>query len=207
MTLSDFLTELSQSGVGVVTSDAPLRPGEGWQEVLRQWDVERRLDLALDPPTLSLRAGEWAAIRLYRGCQSLVCREMPAPEIQRFLAVPCPEAHSPSVDYSVDLVFRFLPDLVAFARRVAQGDPLVAELLQLARAWPLSSVGIAGVGEVDPSAFLGDPSLLQLYVDRILATHDTTRLHHDLVLPAVRMALGAFPELSPAVAAALSTAV
>ena len=205
MTLTDFLTGLSEHGVAVVVSDAPLQPGEGWQDIMRGWDAQRRMELAFDAPALSLVAAEWAALRLYRGCQALVCRDMPPQDMHRFLAVACPEARSASVDYSVDLLFRFLPDLVTLARRVEQADPLIAELLALAQAWPLSSVGITAVGVVDPEPFLEDPSLRQLYVDRILATGDTSRLRHEVVRSAVRMALGAFPGLAPAVAAALAT--
>lgn len=204
MTLSDFLTELSRSGVATIAQAARLQPGDGWQAVVKEWDAELRRELPGEPPALSLPAAEWAALRLYRGCQAIVCREMPPDEMHRFLAVPCPEPRSPSVDYSVDLVFRFLPDLVTLARRVAQADPLVAELLELAKAWPLSSVGIDGVEEGDPAPFLDDPSLRQLYVDRILAASDLKRLRHDAVRSAVQRSLGAFPDLAPKVSAALT---
>lgn len=205
MTLSDFLTELSKEGVAVVVTDAEISPGADWQHVIRHWDAQHRAELAFDPPALSLPAAEWAALRLYRGCQALVCRDMPPQDVNRFLTVPCPEPHSPSADYSVDLVFRFLPDLIHLARRIEQNDPLIVELLALAKAWPLSSVGIEGVGEVDPESFLQNPSLRQLYADRILATGDTSRLHHAVVRSAVRIALGAFPDLAPAVDAALTS--
>jgi hypothetical protein len=205
MTLSDFLTELSKEGIAVVVTAAELTSGTDWQTTLRDWDTQHRAELAFDAPPLSLPAAEWAALRLYRGCQALVCRDMPPQDMHRFLAVPCPEPRSPSADYSVDLVFRFLPDLIHLARRVAQNDPLIAELLALAKAWPLSSVGIEGVGDVNPEPFLQNPSLRQLYADRILATGDTSRLHHEVVRSAVRIALGAFPDLAPAVHAALTS--
>jgi hypothetical protein len=205
MTLSEFLTELSRTGIAVVVTDAALQPGDGWQEVIRTWDTQLRAELAFDPPVLSLVAAEWAGLRLYRGCQALVCRDMPPQDLHRYLAVPCPEKRAPAVDYSVDLLFRFLPDLVASAHRVEMSDPLLVELLALAQGWPLSSVGVAGVGEVDPSPFLDHPSLRQLYVDRILATGDTKRLRHEVVRSAVRTSLGAFPDLAPAITAALTS--
>jgi hypothetical protein len=203
ITLTDFLARLSESGTAVVLPETQLVPGEGWDEIVREWDTVQRAELAYEAPDLSLPAAEWAALRLYRGCQALVCREMPPADLQRYLAHPCPEPRTPSVDYSADLLFRFLPDLFAVVRRVEPHDPLVAELRLLARAWPLSSVGIENLGEVDPSPVLTHPALRQLYVDRIVATGDTTRLSHPEVRRAVQAALGAYPELAPALTAPL----
>jgi hypothetical protein len=200
----DFLTELSKNGVAVVTSDEAFELGQRWEEIIRDWDGLYRNELALEAPALSLAAAEWAARRLYRGCQALVCREMPLPAVQQFLAESCTVPQSPSTIYSVDLLFRFLPDLVAFARRVNRNDPLIGELLALARDWPLSSVGIEGVQGVDPRGFLDDPSLRQLYVDRILATGDVTRLNCEEVRVAARTSLGGHPELAPTIFAALT---
>jgi hypothetical protein len=61
-------------------------------------------------------------------------------------------------------------------------------------------VGIEGVGAVESASFLSHPSLRQLYVDRILARADTSRLADKAVREAVQMALGAFPELAPGIA-------
>jgi hypothetical protein len=204
MTLSDFLSQLSADGLAVVSAESELTSGEGWREVIEGWHAVQRDELPFEAPALSPAAAEWAALRLYRGCQALVCRDMPPQDLTRYLAVPCPEPRGPSVDYSVDLVFRFLPGLVAMARRVEQGDPLVAVLLTLAQRWPLSSVGIDGVGAVEPEPFLGHPGLCQLYADRILATGDTSRLNHPAVREALQVSLGAFPELAPPIAAALT---
>ena len=41
------------------------------------------------------------------------------------LSVPCPQKASPAVCYSVDLTFRFLPDLTRLARAASEDDPLV----------------------------------------------------------------------------------
>ena len=206
MNLPDFLTQLAESGVAVVTADEALEPGGGVDEIVRAWDAVQRGEMAGTAPELIPAAAEWAAVRLYRGCQALVCRELPPAEMQAMLREPCPAQASAAADYSVDLLFRFLPDLVALARRVSRGDPLVEELLALARAWPLSSVGIEGVGAVDPARLLAHPGLRQLYVDRILATGDAARLNDDTVRTAVKTALGAFPELAPGIAAAMNPA-
>lgn len=188
----------------MVTADETFEPDDGWRDVVREWDVVQRRELAFSAPDLSLAASEWAALRLYRGCQALICRDVAPDDLRRFLAEPCLEpAGAAATVYSVDLVFRFLPDLVKLAQRVERGDPLVAELIKLAREWPLSSVGIADLGDVDAAQVLAHPSLRQLYIDRILASGDTSRLHDPVVRRAARTSLGIFPALAPTIAAAL----
>lgn len=207
MILSVFLSQLSETGHGVVDMEEDLTLGEDWEKVLRDWDGAQRWELT-DAPGLCLEAAGWAAERLYRGCQAIVCRDMSPQDLKACLKAPCPEPRNPATDYSVDLAFRFLPDLVAMARRMAQNDPLVGELLDLAAAWPLSSVGIEGLAErrLDVGAFLAHSGLRQLYVDRILATGDASRLREEPIRQAARAALGAFPELAPKIAAALNPA-
>ena len=81
----------------------------------------------------------------------------------------------------------------------AVDDPLVAGLTQLARDWPLSSVGVAGIStaEIEIGAFFHHPSLRQLYVDRIIEKADATRLDDPMVLEAVREAVGDLSHLAP----------
>jgi hypothetical protein len=204
MDLAAFLTHLASDGVAVVDAEEELQRGAGAMEIIRTWDAVQREEMSGRAPDLQPIAAEWAATRLYRGCQALVCRDLPPPEMQTMLREPCPVEPTPETDYTVDLVFRFLPDLVALARRVAQNDPLVEELLTLARAWPLSSVGLDGVGEVEAARVLAHPSLRQLYIDRIVATGDASRVRDDSVRAAVRTALGAFPGLAPGLVPALN---
>ncbi len=195
MDLPEFLAQLAEEGVAVVGHDETV--GGSVQSVVRDWDLIQRRNLAGDAPDLDLAAAEWAAVRLYRACQALVCREMPQPEMEKMLREPCPAPASPAVDYSVDLVFRFLPQVATLARRVAQSDPLVEELRALGRAWPLSSVGMENLGQVDAARILAHLSLRQLYIDRILLSSDASRLHDPEIRAAANAALGAHPELAP----------
>jgi len=203
MDLPEFLTQLGENGIAVVSDQEVI--GGTVEEIVRSWDAVQRLNVPGSAPDLVPEAATWAATRLYRGCQALVCREIPPAEMAAFLREPCPCAESPAVDYSVDLVFRFLPALLTIARRVSTDDPLVAELLELGRAWPLSSVGMEGVGAVKATRLLSDPCLRQLYIDRILLSGDAARLNDDAIRAAAKAALGAYPELAPEVATALQT--
>jgi hypothetical protein len=174
------------------------------EAAVAELDRATRPDMAYDAPALSVPVAVWALALLHRASQALVFREIEAEAVRQALATPCPQPPSPSVCYSADLALRYLPDLSSLASGIAPDDPLVAGLITLGRAWPLSSVGITGLDDVDPSAFIDDPSLRQLYVDRIIERGDAARLSHPVVRSAVREAVGAFPDLAPKLAAALS---
>ncbi|MBI4614743.1 MAG: hypothetical protein HY720_14120 [Planctomycetes bacterium] len=211
MSIRSFLDELRESGrvrVGppeperaCATPDLALREADG---VLAEMDRDARRELAFEPPPLILPVARWAAALFQRACAFLVHREAGAGEVRAGLSRPCPEPPSPRAVYSADLVLRYLPDLAVLARARAPGDPLVGELVRIGRAWPLSSVGMPGVGPVETGDFLGDASLRQLYADRILERGDLSRLDGGLVSESLRASLGLAGELAPGVAAALA---
>jgi hypothetical protein len=196
-----FVSNLLDSGRVRVPSarQAP----ERLDEAVRELDRLARAELAFDAPPLAPAAGEWALLLLYRACQALVYREIEPDAVKDALSRPCPVAASPEVCYSVDLAFRFMPELTGLARGIAENDPLVAGLLALAKAWPLSSVGVKGVGDVTLQPFIRHPALKRLYADRVIEKADVSRLCDPAAREAVREALGAFPHLAPAIAVAL----
>ena len=162
------------------------------------------MELAGTPPELDSAAGIWALRQIYSSCQFLVHREVDPKEVASRLAEPCPSTGPcEGVCYSVDLAFSYLIDVISLARGIAPGDPLVHGLLGLARAWPLSSVGVRDVGPVDISDFVENASLLQLYVDRIIQHKDISRLDDARVAEGVRRSLGIYGSLAREVAAAL----
>jgi hypothetical protein len=198
-----FLANLKENGRVVVdTSFGKLDPTEALP-ALEELDQVARANMAFTAPEFSESAACWAVAKLYRACQLVVCRDASEADMVQHLAGNCPEPHSPSADYSVDLVFQYLPDVMAIAKRLSSADPLVRELLVLARAWPLSSVGVENIEKVSIDSFIDHPGLRQLYVDRILARSDMKRMGDSRVNLAIKEALGAFPELSPAAAAML----
>lgn len=199
-----FVKSLLESGaVGV---SAPPGMPEEWGEAVVELDRIARPELTGEAPALVERAGAWGLSVLYRACQLLAYRDVDGEQVRAMLATPCPERASPSVCYSVDLSLRYLPDVMSLARGIAPGDPLVASLLTLAEAWPLSSVGIKGLNAMDVGPFAGHPSLRQLHVDRIIERCDVMRLGDASILESVRAAIGGFPELAPGIAAALAAA-
>lgn len=206
MSAVGFFTELFESGrVSVLTEPLPELDSEV-DAVLVSAEKVAAMNLAGTTPDFSLVTARWAALLFYRACQFVICRDIDAKTIQQLLQEKCPEAHSPQTDYSADLVFQYLPDVIGMTRAIASGDPLLQQLLAVAREWPLSTVGVPDVGPVEVQAFIGHSGLRQLYADRIIARRDVARLGEPMVDLAVREALGAFPDLCPPIAAHFSKA-
>jgi hypothetical protein len=173
--------------------------------VLRDWEAANRAEFPGAPPAVSWAVVQWALAQFHSACQFAVFRDVPSATVTATLSAACPAAPGPSQHYSVDLIFRFLPDLLRLAKSAAEGDPLCDCLRRWAGEWPLSSVGIAGVNPADISPVCEDAGMLRLYVDRVIARRDTSRLNDLRVRSAVRAALGLFVELAPPIAAALNS--
>jgi hypothetical protein len=208
VSLKDFITSLT-AGVEIQVH-SPDQPAPQFDAAaaaaLREGREVAANELAGEAPPLDLAAGGWAAVQFYCACQFLVCRDATAEKVTQILGAPCPVARSPATDFSVDLIFRFLPDLHERARRLAPDDPLVAALGLWARDWPLSSPGV--VLEEPPvlETFRTWPALWRLYVDRVMGRRAADRWRDQGVASQLRADLGAFPELIPAVAESLRRA-
>ena len=214
MTVARFVESLFKEGrvrVGEsVGRDGQLRQStaDDLQEtkaILKEFELSYRADLPGDPPAVSDKALLWGAVTTFYASSFLAYRDAGEDAIRLALSVPCAEASSPSVCYAVDLTLRFLPDLFRLARAASPNDPLVSVLRELAHQWPLSSVGIAGVEPVDLSSFRDNACLLQLYIDRIIATKDRSRLNEPLICDKIRAAIGLHSELAPELSSYLIT--
>lgn len=201
MSALNFVQSLADTGRVIVVP--VLDPPADLEPAVRLLDDLARADLAFEEPPLVPAAAQWALTLLYRGCQALVYREIDGAAVRDGLSQACPEKPSPAVHYSVDLAFRFLPDLLKLSRGIAREDPLVEGLLALARQWPLSSVGAGEIGPAEIDSFFPDPCLRSLYIDRIIARQDHSRLDHPGVRLAIREALGAYDHLWPKLASLL----
>jgi hypothetical protein len=199
-TLSLFLDALWEEGRVRVGRPAELTPQERAEAAERLASMEKlvRADAPGEPPTFDPAAAIWAAEMLYRACQLAVFREYGAENVAAAFAEPCPSTAAPGAHYSVDLTFRFLPDLHRLTRQAAPGDPLVAQIAAWAAAWPLSSVGIANVKVLDEplAAVLSHTSLRQQYIDRIFARRAAERLDHTATREAATAAIGLHASLA-----------
>jgi hypothetical protein len=196
--LTRFLAELLQQGrVRLPPFHTP--PSSALEEAadwLRDFELEYRREMPYDAPSLHREASQWAAVHFYFACQLAIRRELTLDTFATIADPPPPDGGSPSVHYSVDLVFRFLPGLYRLARTAAHRDPLLEVLRYWGRAWPLSSVGMENVELTVGGAIIDCPCLSTLYVDRILDAGDASRLSDPRILQGARNAVGAHPALA-----------
>lgn len=206
MGIRTFLEDLFDTGHVRVAADAPLSDDlREADAALRAAEEIVRLDLPGDPPPFDVAAARWAACVMYRACQVLADRPAGLAPLDAAIRRPAPDAANPAAHYSVDLTLRYLPDLIGLAGRTGDEDSFVARLRDLAAEWPLSGVGVDGIDVRNLGAITGDPSLLQLYADRVIARRDRSRLADERARDAVRRSLGLFPELAPDLAGALDS--
>jgi hypothetical protein len=201
-----FLRDLFEDGRVTVPDYAPLadevvRAGD---ELIAKYEQVYRLEMPGTAPRFVVAAGCWAGTQFFHACQFAVYRDVGAETLNDELNMPFGEPFSGDVHYSVDLVFRYLPELAKFAVSAAEHDPLLGHLDRWATEWPLSSVGMSGIEDVAIDGFVDNSSLMQLYADRIIATGDMSRLRCDAVRQVMRRALGMYPELDRGISTALS---
>jgi hypothetical protein len=152
-----------------------------------------RKQLPPHAPVVNLDWARWAVQQFFRASQLLVHRDLGEQFIltgletdPAFLTVlpvndlPVNDlpAHS-SIHYSVDLVFRFLPDLNRLAKAASSSDPLLQQIQAWFDRWPLSGarmhLGIAPepclLEKLEP--ILYDRCLRILYIERVLGPSPT----------------------------------
>jgi hypothetical protein len=207
MSFPGFLIGLFDSGrVQVDQPQLPISPADlaAADEILDQQQSVLRLEFPGEPPAWCAACARWAGLFFYRACQLALYRDLDAGAIDEWLGGPCPAAEAASRHWSVDAVFRFLPDLIRHAGTASPNDPLVARLRQRAAEWPLCSVGMADVTPQHEDEIASHRGLLQCYADRIVGRKDWSRLAHPAVRAAVERSLGGHRSLFPEAARRLS---
>ena len=156
------------------------------QDIIGQLEPDYRLSLPANLPVFSARNATSAAVFLYYASQFVLKRELDEAGTSQILDSVTSDffeiADSESSIYSVDFMLRFLPDLYAIAKKKSDVDVLVNYLVKVAARWPLSSVGMGGLANdenltdrwvevIKKSSFLS-----RMYIDRIVAKQDITRI-------------------------------
>ena len=196
MDLGLFLTQLHESGRVQVGRDERIPEGRApvvLRELYRATCFAGPAGLPEFDPVAALWAAEW----FHAACQCFVHRDLGAAEVERRLGSPCPsDRTSPAAHLSVDLTLRHLPDLIGLVRGIAAGDPLLVVMRAVGRDWPLSSVGMQDIGDVDIDPLLRHGGLRVLYVDRVLAAKDAVRAQDERVRRALAGAYGEHMQLA-----------
>ena len=182
----------SSSESDAADDDVPIR------EAIQSYELLWRMQQPLEPPEFNVAAAMKAATVLRSACEAVVYRRIEADHIEHLIRkTALVSDDDPGQHYSVDLVFHFLPQVAERAARVSESDPLLEILRTVGRQWPLSSVGISGCEPQTIPKALRQPSLWQMYIDRIISRNDKSRLNIPLVREAVAAAIGPFPHLAP----------
>lgn len=191
----DFLKQLFEDGEVTVPRDV-----SGDMESVRRLLIftERiwREDWPGTAPGFDVDAAAKAAAVLLTLCQATAYRELDEYVVSEHLErIGLTTSDSVSTHYSVDLVLRFLPQVFQRLSRTSADDPILPLVLQLAKAWPLSSVGMPDCApEALPEVFR-DSGLLRVYADRVIRVADQQRMSVPEVAAAVQAALCPYENL------------
>ena len=201
--MQQFVLDLLSTGRVRLKDDKEPAPDDSAAglETLVRLETEFRAELPGLPPRLDSGAVGWALTTVYGLCQFHVYRHLGPDDAAARFGGPSPESTTASVHYSVDTVLRFLPDIERLIRSTSPEDPLLDTVRKLAGDWPLSSVGISNV-EVSSTRLepiLQHDCLRQMYVDRVIASRDTSRSEHPVVSESIRQVAGGYGELTDGV--------
>jgi hypothetical protein len=207
MSYPKFLDKLLHSGEvrltdAIAPTDTELQRGS---LLLAAFEKTWRLELPGTAPAFSPVVASWAAASFFRAVQLLLFRDLPADEICSSFESACPPCDPVDKHYSVDMIFRFLPDLWKFSQAAAEQDPLSLQLKDWCIQWPLSSVGAQNIltaqndsaefrFEIDE--FADNDCLMQVYIDRIVSHADASRMNDQRVIKRLHQSAGMYPELT-----------
>ena len=178
MQLSSFIIDLL--AFGDVTVAGQITPFEEKDiekstALLQQFYEKDILEMPGKAPAFSQDAALWAAKFLYNAIQLTMMRDLSEEDIQKNLE-PFLGTQSVESIYSIDLTFRFLPDLFSLAKGLAPEDILVDRLKETASKFPLSTIGIEINEDADHTLILNHPSLRLNYTDRLIEAKDLMRV-------------------------------
>jgi hypothetical protein len=190
--LVQFIQEIIQQGKVTVAGEIIPFSEEDLQqsiERLREYHYYQVPELTGMVPSFNAPAALWAAGYLYRVVQLVMLRNLGEDAVQGLL-IPYDGPVSPEAVLSVDVSFRYLPNLLALAKGLAPEDVLVKRLQETAAQWPFSSVGMKVNGVMDVEVIMNNACLRKAYIDRIIEAKDRKRCNNSLVNEYIKEALG-----------------
>jgi len=140
-------------------------------------------------PAFHSGAAIWAAGFLYRAVQLTILRDLGEDAVNGLLT-PFNGPVSSETILSVDISFRYLPNLLGLAKGLAPEDVLVKRLQEAALQWPFSSVGLKVNGIMEIDAIMDNACLRRAYIDRIIEARDIKRCNNVQVNEYIKEALG-----------------
>jgi hypothetical protein len=190
--LIQFIQDIIQQGK--VTVDGHVTPfadddlQAATQRLREHYELQKQ-ELTANVPAFDATAAIWAASFLYRTVQLVMLRDL-GDEVVNKLLTPYDGVITPEAVLSVDLSFRYLPNLVGLAKGLAPEDVLVKRLNEAAVQWPFSSVGMKVEGDFNIEVILNNACVCRSYIDRIVTARDIKRCNNPQVKEYIKEALG-----------------
>lgn len=157
--------------------------------VLENYYHEDKLEMPYKAPEFNIDACLWSAKYLYCATHLVILRELDNTKIEEFLQ-DFNGKITADVIYSVDLCFRYLPQVFNFAKNLSPEDFLVKKLTKTAYDWGFSSFGIELEPPFDSKEILKNKSLTYAYIDRILENKDKKRIDTNEISNLLKEATG-----------------
>ena len=134
-----FFSQLLSHGV-VHVEDADLLREEDVHsavEWIMQCESQTREHWPATPPDVDRHALVWATRHIFGAAQLAVFRHLGPPDIEKRLKEEFAEGDdAASTAYSVDVIFRYLPDLFRIVKGMNPDDPLLVVLRRWGERWP-----------------------------------------------------------------------
>lgn len=163
------------------------------RDVLERYEFRHRLSLPAVAPKFHVGAATWAAAMLVRVCQLALQSRVVEEQVEvSLLGFEGGALLSAERVYSVDMVMSSLPELWQWLLRRESSGVLLEGVKELGRRWPLSSVGMGDLGNIDEGTWREHASLRRVYLDRIVACSETSRLRSLWVRAELESLMGAY---------------
>ncbi len=173
------------------------KPSVTVESVLFEAERIWRASLPDDLPAFDVRSAKQAAEIVFAVCQSLADASFRAVDVHRVITESgLKPSADPSIIYSADLLFHFLPQLEERAGRLSDSE-LKDVVRQLCASWPFSSVGVNELPHGSLSDAIRHGGLWTEFTDRVLTTRDKHWMMDSSVKIELKSSLGHYPELDP----------
>jgi hypothetical protein len=198
--ITTFLTDLFETGQVTVGHEIEAINTFEKAEILQLLQKYYTLDSWHFPakqPDFHPEAALWGAQFVYAAVHLTVLRHIDAEIVEQLLTDFSGDT-TPETLYSVDLTFRYLPELLFLAKGLAPSDSLVDVLKTRLQRWYFSAVGTDFTDtnqSVNTEIIAAHPALRLAYVDRIIEKQDFKRALNDPEREWVKTALGDYPSV------------
>lgn len=156
-----------------------------------QWES---LEFPFQVPAFNEEAALWAAEIVYLSAQLILYRKDDTEELEGLFPDLKIEVETGSI-LSVDLCFRFIPDMLLELKHIDSEDPLIEILEKQLKKWHFSAIKYDfDVEGLDLNWIFSSSCMKQLYMDRIVAHKNLKLAKNKKLYPHLKASLSIFDE-------------